>query len=123
MSRLPVGPWDMEKTGAIVLQTEQLVVVDDFLPLSFRAKLFRQMVQMEYRSVHGAAWQKVFMLRDGSPLTTQSTSARDISRSTIPINVFLNHVQNRAIAPESVVNQHAWNNITASAWVYPVGTG
>jgi hypothetical protein len=117
----------------LTLQTDDVLVADDFLPPATFAALAKDVENGEYRSVHERRWDKAWRLWDGNPLRGPGiyydpNRTRQVSEAKYPtsttVDQFFDLVRELTGSFPGLVGREKadWDAIYVSPWVYPVGS-
>ena len=117
----------------ISFQSNQVLVLDDFL----NERTFRHVLdhcgRAPYRSVHSQNWRKVWRINDGTPLqagTTYwskdpSTFPKDANKALYPagsdIDLFIDQLVSVLPCGEQLIGTD-WTDFTATPYIYPTGS-
>jgi 2OG-Fe(II) oxygenase superfamily len=124
------------KTRRWVFESDQVVILDDFLEPSAFQRVLEYCGRDDYRAVHVNGWRKAWRPSDGFPLQGTAVCAGSVDaikdvpqRSRFPIGADLDLLIEQLLSVRNEVEPiigtqgKDWSILTASPWIYPAGTG
>ena len=127
---------DISNRPYISYESNQVIVIDDFLDEESFCRVLDFCGRAEYRGVHAQNWHKVWRINDGHPLQSttvfcqpdQANHAEDDNRLLFPtgseIDLFIARMLTVLPFSERLVGKAGedWMDFTAAPWVYPRGS-
>jgi hypothetical protein len=120
----------------ISFQSDQIIVLDDFLESATFSRVLDYCARAKYYHVHSRYWRKVWRINDGDPLqggTTFWSSNRDtfpadenkpLHPTGTDIDLFIDQLVSALPYAEQLIGAAGrdWFEFTAGPWIYPAGT-
>jgi Rps23 Pro-64 3,4-dihydroxylase Tpa1-like proline 4-hydroxylase len=119
----------------LTIRAEEFAIYDNFLPESEFEALAAYGNYANYREVHEKRVRKVWRLHDGTPLQGETAYLQAVAKpddgqsnaatDAKPIDRFLVRLSEIVDANSQLVGERSthWKRISASPWIYPMGTG
>lgn len=120
----------------VVLKTDDILVVDDFLDMHTFDHLYDYVCKRDYKHINTEGQvAKVWRLRDGFPLRSVESYFRSYENKAskqvweFPVNNPMDDFANNMDSALSLFQQYVgtpgekWNRFSVTSWMYPRGTG